>query len=231
MRVHNEVADKPGRLFPVDCLPVILGTPQPFASRGGLKLDHALKQFCISPAGKIAIDIGASTGGFTDCLLQNGAEKVYAVDVGYGQMDWKIRSDSRVVCLDRKNARTLRKEDIGEMLDLAVIDVSFISLQLVIPPLLETLKPEGEWVALVKPQFEVGKEEVENRGIIKDPAKHIRVLLELNSFIEGKGWAVKAVTESPITGQKGNREFLIHCVHGQFADPVGEEALRQIVTG
>jgi 23S rRNA (cytidine1920-2'-O)/16S rRNA (cytidine1409-2'-O)-methyltransferase len=208
---------------------VIIGEPQPFASRGGLKLEHALKQFLVDPSGKICIDVGASTGGFTDCLLQNGAEKVYAVDVGYGQLDWKLRSDSRVICLDRKNARTLSKEDIGEILDLAVVDVSFISLQLVIPSLLEILKPEGELVALVKPQFEVGKEEVENRGIIKDPAKHIQVLLKLNRFIEEKKWAVKAVTESPITGQKGNREFLIHCVHNRYAEPVDEETFRQLV--
>ena len=227
--MQDTVADKPGRLVPVDCRPVIIGAPQPFASRGGLKLDHALKQFHVLPLGKTAIDVGASTGGFTDCLLQNGAEKVYAVDVGYGQLDWKLRSDSRVICLDRKNARTLCKEDVGEMLDLAVVDVSFISLKLVIPPLLEILKPEGELVTLIKPQFEVGKEEVENRGIIKDPAKHIRVLLELNRFIAEKGWAVKAVTESPITGQKGNREFLAHCVHGRFADPIDEETLRQLV--
>lgn len=227
--MQDTVADKPGRLVPVACLPVIIGAPQPFASRGGLKLDHALKQFHVLPLGKTAIDVGASTGGFTDCLLQNGAEKVYAVDVGYGQLDWKLRSDSRVICLDRKNARTLCKEDVGEMLDLAVVDVSFISLKLVIPPLLEILKPEGELVTLIKPQFEVGKEEVENRGIIKDPAKHIRVLLELNHFIAEKGWAVKAVTESPITGQKGNREFLAHCVHGRFADPIDEETLRQLV--
>ena len=175
------------------------------------------------------MDVGASTGGFTDCLLQNGAEKVYAVDVGYGQLDWKLRNDPRVICRDRKNARNLSKEDIGEMLDLAVIDVSFISLKLVIPPLLKILKPEGELVALVKPQFEVGKDEVENRGIIKDPGKHIRVLLEMNRFIEEKGWAVVAVTESPITGQKGNREFLIHCVDSRFGKPVEEETLRTIV--
>jgi 23S rRNA (cytidine1920-2'-O)/16S rRNA (cytidine1409-2'-O)-methyltransferase len=192
-----------------------------------LKLEHALKQFHVLPSGKLVVDVGASTGGFTDCLLQNGAGKVYAVDVGYGQLDWKLRNDPRVICLDRKNARTLSKEGIGEMLDLAVIDVSFISLKLVIPPLLEILKPEGELIALVKPQFEVGKEEVENRGIIKDPSKHIRVLLGLNQFIAEKGWSVTAVTESPITGQKGNREFLIYCIHG--GKPVEEEAIRQIV--
>lgn len=175
------------------------------------------------------MDVGASTGGFTDCLLQNGAEKVYAVDVGYGQLDWKLRNDPRVICRERKNARTLSKEDIGEMLDLAVIDVSFISLKLIIPPLLKILKSEGELVALVKPQFEVGKDEVENRGVIKDPSKHIRVLLDLNRFIEEKGWAVTGVTESPITGQKGNREFLIHCVDSRYGRPVEEEALRQVV--
>ena len=210
-------------------MPVILGEPQPFASRGGLKLDHALKQFHVLPCGKTAIDVGASTGGFTDCLLKNGAEKVYAVDVGYGQLVWSLRNDPRVICLDRKNARTLSKEDIGEALDLAVVDVSFISLQLVIPPLLEILKPEGDLLALVKPQFEVGKEEVENRGIIKDPDKHIRVLLNVNRFVAEKGWAVKAVTESPITGQKGNREFLVHCVQGCYAEPVEEEIIRQLV--
>ena len=173
--------------------------------------------------------MGASTGGFTDCLLQNGAKKVYAVDVGYGQLDWKLRKDPRVICRDRKNARTLSKEGIGEMLDLAVIDVSFISLQLVIPPLLKILKPEGQFVALVKPQFEVGKDEVENRGIIKDPAKHIGVLLELNRFVVEKKWSIIAVTESPITGQKGNREFLIHCVDSRYGKPLEEETLRKVV--
>ncbi|MGY8760479.1 MAG: TlyA family RNA methyltransferase [Nitrospinaceae bacterium] len=229
VRIKDAVADKPGRLVSEDCLPIIIGNPQPFSSRGGFKLEHALKQFNVSPEGKTVVDVGASTGGFTDCLLQNGAEKVYAVDVGYGQLDWKLRNDPRVICRDRKNARTLSKEDIGEILDLAVIDVSFISLKLVIPPLLKILKPEGQLVALVKPQFEVGKDEVENRGIIKDPAKHIRVLLELNRFVEEKGWPVIAVTESPITGQKGNREFLIHCVDSRYGKPVEEETLRQIV--
>ena len=221
--------EKPGSRVRQEIPLKLRGKKHPWVSRGGLKLDHALKQFRVLLSGKTAMDVGASTGGFTDCLLQNGAEKVYAVDVGYGQLDWKLRNDPRVICLDRKNARTLSKEVIGEMLDLAVVDVSFISLKLVIPFLLEILKPEGELITLVKPQFEVGKEEVENRGIIKDPAKHIQVLLDLNRFIEEKGWALKAVTESPITGQKGNREFLAHCVHSQFANPIEEETIRQIV--
>ena len=208
---------------------MILGATQPFASRGGVKLDYALKQFNFSPSGKTAIDVGASTGGFTDCLLQNNAHKVYAVDVGYGQLDWKVRSDSRVHCLDRKNARTLTQEDIGEKLDLAVIDVSFISLQLVVPPLLKILKEDGKLVALVKPQFEVGKDEVENRGIIKDPAKHIRVLQKLNRFMSEKEWVIKAITESPIKGQKGNREFLIYCVRSKFSNPIDEELIHHLV--
>jgi len=229
VRIKDEVADKPGRLVSEDTLPVIIGETQLYASRGGIKLEHALEHFRISPAGKTVVDIGASTGGFTDCLLQNGAEKVYAVDVGYGQLDWKLRNDPRVICRDRLNARSLSEKDLGEKPDLAVIDVSFISLKLVIPPLLKILKPEGELVALVKPQFEVGKGEVENRGIIKDPDKQIRVLLDLNLFIKEKGWAVIAVSESPITGQKGNREFLMHCVEGSQGTPVEEETLRQIV--
>ena len=229
MRLKDTVVDKPGRLVSESSLPVIIGEPQRFASRAGLKLEHALKQFHVLPVGKTVMDVGASTGGFTDCLLKNGAEKVYAVDVGYGQLDWKLRSDPRVICRDRKNARTLSKEDIGEMIDLAVIDVSFISLRLVMPPLLNILKPEGELVALVKPQFEVGKEQVEKRGIIKDPAKHIQVLLGLYRFIEEKQWAMIAITESPITGQKGNREYLIHCVDSDYGEPVEEKIIHQTV--
>ena len=228
VRLPNQPECKAGTLVSIDAAIEVIESPR-FVSRGGDKLAAAINKSGIRVAGGTCLDIGASTGGFTDALLQAGASTVISVDVGYGQLDWKLRSDSRVICLDRKNARTLCKEDVGEMLDLAVVDVSFISLKLVIPPLLEILKPEGELVTLIKPQFEVGKEEVENRGIIKDPAKHIRVLLELNRFIAEKGWAVKAVTESPITGQKGNREFLAHCVHGRFADPLDEETLRLLV--
>ena len=184
----------------------------PYVSRGGIKLEHALKEFDISLAGKVAVDIGASTGGFTDCLLQSGINKVFAVDVGYGQLDWKLRSDERVVPLDRKNARDLLPKDIQELVDLVVIDVSFISLKLIIPPAINVLKLGGDLIALVKPQFEVGKNEVENKGIIKDPRKHLSVLVELNSFMEKRGWPLMNITASPITGQKGNREFLIHCL-------------------
>ena len=181
-------------------------------SRGGVKLEYALNKFNILLTDRVAMDIGASTGGFTDCLLQRGIKKIFAVDVGYGQLDWKLQSDSRVITLDRKNARNLDKTDIGELVDLAVIDVSFISLKFIIPSVINILKSDGDLIALVKPQFEVGREEVENKGIIKNPKKHLSVLFELNSFMKKKSWPINDITPSPITGQKGNREFLIHCL-------------------
>ena len=272
MRVGSEVADKPGRLLPEDCILTVLGNSGPYASRGGLKLEHALKTFHFSLSGKVGIDIGASTGGFTDCLLQHGIEKVYAVDVGYGQLDWKLRSDSRVVVLDRKNTRTLtladlkkaanvpldpdctapnaisndqgRKEhgnlppgvcpapgtgDADVAVDLVVIDVSFISLKQVIPRALSLLKPEGDLIALVKPQFEVQKEEVEHKGIIRTPEKHLKVLLDLRDFVQAQGWVLCNLAPSPITGQKGNKEFLVHCVHKQRGEVVDEESIRGVV--
>jgi len=205
----------------------LLGEDHPFASRGGLKLEHALEQFQINVEDKIILDIGASTGGFTDCLLKRGAAKIYAVDVGYGQLDWRLRKDSRVVCLDRTNARNLKREDLEDDPQLAVVDVSFISLRLVLPSLFEILKQKGGIVALVKPQFEVGKEEVENKGIIKDPVKRTNVLLKLNKFISENSWALCQITESPIQGQKGNREYLIHCTPSGV--PLSEENIREVV--
>ena len=146
----------------------MLGEDHPFASRGGIKLQHALEQFKIDVGNKIALDIGASTGGFTDCLLQKNVKKIYAVDVGYGQLAWKLRNDPRVICMDRINARNLKREDLCDDPQLVVVDVSFISLKLILPSLFKILKQQNELVALVKPQFEVGKDEVENKGIIKD---------------------------------------------------------------
>jgi len=228
VRLGDEVADKPGRKVPEDTAVTILEDLHPYVSRGGLKLEHALKTFGVSPAGKIIADIGASTGGFTDCLLQQGAKKVFALDVGYGQLDWKLRQDARVVLLERKNVRTLTLADFGAMVDLTVIDVAFISLSRVIPSVLKTLKPEGDLIALVKPQFEVGKDEVENKGIIKDPAKHLKVLLAIHAFIQTEGWVIKALTVSPIHGQKGNKEFLIHCVKKDRGESVTEEAIQKL---
>ncbi len=223
------MADKPGRMCDEECPVRVIEDIHPYASRGGLKLEHALKEFEISLPGKTAVDLGASTGGFTDCMIQHGIEKVFAVDVGYGQLDWKLQSDARVISLDRKNARDLKPEEIGEQVDLVVIDVSFISLKLVIPPALSVLKPGGDLIALVKPQFEVGKAEVENKGIIKDPQKHLKVLRELFAFLAEKNWPMVNLTTSPITGQKGNREFLIHCSdHGTEIDRerIEEKVLR-----
>ena len=176
----------------------MLGEDHPFASRGGIKLQHALEQFKIDVGNKIALDIGASTGGFTDCLLQKGVKKIYAVDVGYGQLDWKLRNDPRVICMDRINARNLKREDLYDDPQLVVVDVSFISLKLILPSLFKILKQQNELVALVKPQFEVGKDEVENKGIIKDPRKRTNVLLRLNSFISEQCWVLCHLTESPI---------------------------------
>ena len=218
----DAVIDKPGRLVAEDISLNIQEDSNPFVGRGGLKLAHGLKVFDLDPTGKIAVDIGASTGGFTDCLLQSGARQVFAVDVGYGQLDWKLQSDERVTIVDRKNARHLVLADIeGEPVDLAVIDVAFISLKLILPPAIAVLKPEGELVALVKPQFEVGKKEVENKGVILDRNKHLKILLELHAFVTEQGWVMCNLTPSPITGQKGNREYLIHCrekTHGTALD-------------
>ena len=175
------------------------------------------------------MDIGASTGGFTDCLLKHGIEKVFAVDVGYGQLDWKLQTDSRVVSLDRKNARDLTPTDISELVDLVVIDASFISLRIIIPPVIKLLKPEGDLIALVKPQFEVGKEQVENKGIIKNPKKHLEVLIRLNSFMKKQGWPITNIVPSPITGQKGNREFLIHCPGKVTSKIIEDDHIRNMI--
>ena len=227
MRIQDAIADKPGKLFDESLEIQVLGQIHPFASRGGLKLEYALEQFKIDVEGKIALDIGSSTGGFTDCLLQKGAAKVYAVDVGYGQLDWKLRKDERVICLDRTNARNLKSEDLGDDPQLVVVDVSFISLRLIFPALFKILKQQGDLVALVKPQFEVGKDEIENKGIIKDPVKRTNVLLRLHEFVSEKSWVLRHVTESPIQGQKGNREYLIHCTHTGVS--LDEEDIRKVV--
>ncbi len=188
------------------------GTALRYVSRGGLKLEAALAHFGIDPTGKVAADIGASTGGFTDCLLQHGAVRVYAIDVGYGQLAWSLRQDPRVRVIERTNIRTLPPDRIPEPVDLATIDVSFISLTKVLPKAAELVKPHGVIVALVKPQFEVGKGEVGRGGIVRDPVKRERALAGIVQFAKTMGLIVKGVMPSPITGQKGNVEFLIHLV-------------------
>ena len=185
--------------------------PQPYVSRGGLKIEKALEFFSIDPQGKIIMDVGASTGGFTDCLLQRGARRVYAVDVGYGQLAWKLQQDPRVINLQRRNIRHLRWEEVGEKVDLAAVDTSFISLALVIPPILTFLKEGGGLLALVKPQFEVGKGEVGKGGVVRDFTQHRQAVEKIREFAAGEGLIPRGVMESPLRGPKGNREFFLYC--------------------
>jgi len=180
----------------------------PYVSRGGLKLEKAMAEFPITLTGKVAADIGASTGGFTDCMLQNGAARVYAVDVGYGQLAWSLRRDARVVCLERTNARYLTSEQIPEPLDFASVDVSFISLGLILPALRPLMVPEGQIAALVKPQFEAGREKVGKKGVVRDPAVHLEVLEQFVQHADEADFSVKGMTFSPVRGPEGNIEYL-----------------------
>lgn len=207
--VGNHAAEKAGQQVLPDVEIRIKGEVLPYVSRGGLKLAKGLDAFAICPAGRIAIDVGASTGGFTDCLLQRGAEKVYAVDVGYGQLAWKLREDSRVVVMEKTNIRHLQPEQLEPLPDLAVIDASFISLNLVLPPTLALLARPAEVVALVKPQFEVGKGAVGKGGIVRNPKLHDEVLANMEQLARKLGAELLGICDSPITGADGNREFLM----------------------
>ena len=208
--VDGRRVDKAGTKVPLEARIELRGKGLPFVSRGGLKLDHALKKFGLKVEGLCCADIGASTGGFTDCLLQAGARRVYAIDVGKGQLHYKLRQDPRVVVLEGVNARYLKAGDLPEPVDLVTIDVSFISLTKILPAAKEILKPGGEIVALIKPQFEVGPGQVGRGGVVKDPRLHQEVCARIASFAEELGLLVKGLTESPILGPAGNREFLIH---------------------
>ncbi len=208
--VDNAPAVKTGAMISPDAHIEIKGEDMPYVSRGGLKLDSALKHFKINLAGKIAMDVGSSTGGFTDCLLQHGIEKVYCIDVGYGQLAWKLRQDKRVVLIERTNIRYLEREKITDHIDIATIDVSFISLTKVVPRVLEFLKEDGEIIALIKPQFEVGKGEVDKGGIVKDESKRLRAVEQVKKDIESLGLLTIGIIASPIAGQKGNVEYLIY---------------------
>ena len=208
--VDDQVVDKVGAQVYLDAVIRLRGEDIPFVSRGGLKLAKALESFKVAVAGCIAIDVGASTGGFTDCLLQNGAAKVVAVDVGYGQLAWKLRDDDRVINLERTNIRHLLIEQLEVTPELAVIDASFISLEKVLPATLALLKPGSDVVALIKPQFEVGKGQVGKGGVVRDPEQHIQVVEKIKLLATQLGCCVVDVCESPVLGPKGNREFLIH---------------------
>ena len=219
--------DKAGLALEEDAPLEIRGQTLRYVSRGGLKLEKAMAAFPITLAGKTAADIGASTGGFTDCMLQNGAARVYAVDVGYGQLAWSIRNDPRVVCLERTNARYLTAEQIPEPLDFASIDVSFISLGLILPALRPLLREEGEVAALVKPQFEAGREKVGKKGVVRDPAVHLEVLEQFLRHAALADFSVKGLNFSPIRGPEGNIEYLGYLRTGAGAD--GHFDLRELV--
>jgi len=208
--VNGQKADKPGTSYEENVEIEVRGVSCPYVSRGGLKLEKALRDFGVKPEGYVCSDSGASTGGFTDCLLQQGAKKVFAIDVGYGQLDWKIRSDPRVVVMERTNIRYVTPEDLGEPLDLSVIDVSFISLKLVLPAIKALLKPDGQVLCLIKPQFEAGKEKVGKKGVVREPEIHKEVLDSFVETVEALGFTILGLTFSPVKGPEGNIEFLGH---------------------
>jgi len=208
--VNGQRVDKAGTRVLLEAEIEVRGEACPYVSRGGLKLEHALKEFEVTVDGLVCADTGASTGGFTDCLLQHGAAKVYAIDVGHGQLHWRLRQDPRVVVMEGVNARYLKPEDLPEAVDLATIDVSFISLTKVLPAVVELVKPGGQIIALIKPQFEVGPREVGKGGVVRDPALHRRVVEKIKNFATGLELTILGVTESPILGPAGNKEFLIH---------------------
>ncbi len=222
--VNGQKADKPGMPVDPEAKLEVRGDALPFVSRGGYKLDKALKVFPVDPAGKVCIDCGASTGGFTDVLLQHGAAKVYSVDVGYGQLAWKLRSDERVVNLERTNLRYITREQIPEELDLAVMDVSFISIRLVLPAVKELLKPGADYICLIKPQFEAGREEVGKKGVVRDPAVHEEVVRGILEFAPTIGFSVLGLDYSPIRGPEGNIEYICWLKKGQYEAAVPDPA-------
>ena len=207
--VDEQKIDKAGTMVKQEAAVRLLGHDLPYVSRGGLKLEKAIREFGVQLQGKTAADIGASTGGFTDCMLQNGAAKVYAIDVGYGQLAWKLRTDARVVNMERTNIRYVTPEDLGTALDFASIDVAFISLDTVLPVAWQLLSADGEVLALIKPQFEAGRERVGKKGVVRDPAVHEDVIRNVVALARSLGFVTKALTFSPVKGPEGNIEYLI----------------------
>ena len=208
--VDNQKADKPGDTFSEDAHVEIRGKGLQYVSRGGLKLEKAMKEFGLTLTDKICMDVGASTGGFTDCMLQNGARKVYSVDVGYGQLAWSLRTDARVVNLERTNARYLTREQIPEEIDFFSVDVSFISLSLILPAVRPLLAEHGQAVCLIKPQFEAGRENVGKKGVVRDQSVHREVIEKIRNFSLENGFSVLGLTYSPVKGPEGNIEYLIY---------------------
>ncbi len=217
--VNGKPVSKPGTLIPrassisVDC------NRSPFVSRGGEKLAGALHAFHVDPTGRVAMDCGASTGGFTDCLLKNGALKVYAIDVGYGQLDWKLRNDPRVIVIERTNFRSMPNSLIKDSIGVITMDLSFISLKLVLPKACEFMDMHGIVIPLVKPQFEAGKGQIGSGGVIRDRQQHLQILTDLAFYASENGWCLLGITPSPLLGPKGNREFFFHMKRGEATKP------------
>lgn len=216
--VNGQKQEKPGTPVDPEADIEVRGNALPYVSRGGFKLEKALKVFPVDPKDKVCIDCGASTGGFTDVLLKNGAKKVYAVDVGYGQLAWSLRTDERVVNMERCNVRYITEEQIPEQLDMAVMDVSFISIQLVIPAVEKLLKDGADYICLIKPQFEAGREEVGKKGVVRDPAVHVSVVQNFLNFVEESPFTLMGLDFSPIKGPEGNIEYLAWLKKGTY-DP------------
>jgi 23S rRNA (cytidine1920-2'-O)/16S rRNA (cytidine1409-2'-O)-methyltransferase len=212
--VNNTPVDKPGALVDASAVIICKQAESPYVSRGGLKLEHALKTLQLDINGCVCMDVGASTGGFTDCLLKFGAKSVYAVDVGYGQLDWRLRQDPRVIVIERTNIRYIPPDALPEPFDIITIDVSFISLKIVIPAVTPFLKKGGKVLALIKPQFEVGKGLVGKGGVVRDPKLHEMVIDDLSAFFSASGWICGQVVPSPVLGPKGNREFMMYLIAG-----------------
>jgi len=226
--VNGERTDKPGAKFDENVDIEVKENPIPYVSRGGLKIEKAIDFFKIDMNGKTALDVGASTGGFTDCMLKKGASKVVAIDVGYGQLAWELRQDERVICMERTNIRYVKPEDIGFAADFASIDVSFISLKKVLPVVRNLLKEDGEIVCLVKPQFEAGREKVGKHGVVREPETHKEVVEDIASFALENGFSIRGITYSPVKGPEGNIEYLLYISKlpesGETADWVAEIA-------
>lgn len=228
--VDGNKIDKAGTMVKENADIRVLGNQIPYVSRGGLKLEKAIKEFGVELKGKVTADIGASTGGFTDCMLQNGAVKVFAIDVGYGQLAWSLRTDERVVNMERTNVRNVTPEDIGQLIDLASIDVAFISLEKVLPAVKAMLKPDGQVVALIKPQFEAGKEKVGKKGVVRDPKVHLEVIHKVIDTAREMEFVTKELTFSPVKGPEGNIEYLVWLTKDRVAaDNVTDEVMASTV--
>lgn len=228
--VDGQREDKAGTVFPEEAKIEVRGHALPYVSRGGLKLEKAMNRFDVTVEGKVCTDVGSSTGGFTDCMLQNGALKVFAIDVGRGQLDWKLRQDARVVCMEKTNIRYVTPEDIGEPVEFSSVDVSFISLTKVLEPIRNYLTPGGEVVALIKPQFEAGREKVGKKGVVREKSTHHEVIEKVAAYAQSIGFEIRNIDYSPIKGPEGNIEYLIHLKKHEDRRPVESQVdLKSVV--